>query len=154
MPALAVTLERGGRRKAGLKLTPLALLSPHTALGAHLLLTCPGLTPMGTGLDQADCVGAETAATAGSPFMVSGMPVQVQHIAQGLSTCWPRSPVPAAWCLHLQGLQKGQGGDGRQGAGGQQRPVCSPGKEHSEEEEEAGEGMEQSHDRWGWGVGV
>lgn len=128
MPALAVTLERRGRRKAGLKLTPLALLSPHTALGAHLLLTCPGLTPMGTGLDQADCVGAETAATAGSPFMVSGMPVQVQHIAQGLSTCWPRSPVPAAWCLHLQGLQKGQGGGRQAGSRGAAETSLQPGK--------------------------
>ena len=143
----------GGRQRPPpeLKPTPLPLLSPCTAFGARLLLTCPGLTPVGTGLDQADGVGVQAAAMAGSSFAVSGTPVQVQHVAQGLPACWPCSPAPAAWCPHLQGLQEGQGGDRRQGAGGQHGLICSPGKGHSEEEEEAGEGMEQSHDRWGWG---
>lgn len=101
---------------------------------------------MGTGPDQADGVGAQAAAVAGSPFTVSSTPVQVEHVAQGLPACWPHLPTPAAWCPHLQGLQEGQGGDGGQGARGQRGLVCSPGKGHSKEEDEAGEGVEQSHD--------
>jgi len=100
---------------------------------------------VGTGPDQADGVGAQAAAVAGSSFAVGSTSVQVQHVAQGLPACWPRSPAPAAWCPHLQGLQEGQGRDGGQGATGQQGPVCSPGKGHSEEEEEeeeAAKGME------------
>lgn len=127
-----------------------APLSPRSALGAHKLLTCPGLTPVGTGLDQADGVGAQAAAVARPPVAVRSSPVQVQHVAQGLPTRRPCLPAPAARCPHLQGLQEGQGGDGGQGAGGQWRLVCSPGKgRREEEEEEAGEGMEQSH-AGGW----
>lgn len=131
---------------------PTVSTNPCTALGAHPLLTCPGLAPLGTGPDEADGVGAQAAAVPGSPFTVGGTPVQVQHVAQGLPACWPRSPALAAWCPGLQGLQERQRGDGGQGAGGQQGLVCSPGKGQSEEEEKAGEGLEQSHGRHVEGV--
>lgn len=77
---------------------------------------------MGSGLDQADGVGAQAAAAAGSAFGVSSTPVQIQHVAQGLPTGWPHLPAWAAWAAWspcLQGLQEGQGGDSRQGAKGQ-----------------------------------
>lgn len=97
---------------------------------------------MGTGLDQADGVGAQAAA--GSAFTVSSTPVQIQHVAQGLPTGWSHMPASAAWRLRLQGLHEGQGGDSRQWG-----LVCSLGKGHSkeEEEEEAGERVGHSHDR-------
>lgn len=102
---------------------------------------------MGTGLDQADGVGAQAAAAAGSAFTVSSTPVQIQHVTQGLSTGWPHLPAWAAWSPCLQSLQEGQGGDSRQRAKGQRGLVCSPGKGHNKEEEEAGERVGHSHDR-------
>lgn len=131
-----------------LKPTLLAVLRPLTILSAHQFLTCPGLTTMGTGLDQADGVGAQAAAAAGSAFAVSSTPVQIQHVAQGLPTGCGHFTAWAAWSPHLQGLQEGQGGDSRQGARGQWGLVCSLGKGHNkEEEEEAGEMVGHSHDR-------
>lgn len=97
-------------------------------------LTCPGLSPMGSCLHQPHGVGAQTAATPGPSLMVSSTLVQLQHVAQGLPTGCTPSPALATRRLCPQCLQEGQGGS----------LARSPGEQHGEEEE-GGEGPEQSH---------
>lgn len=59
------------------------------------------------------------------------------------------APPASQGCVEpaFAGLAGGAGGDNRQGAKGQWGLICSLGKGHNKEKEEAGERVGHSHDR-------